>query len=249
MDIDGATPDMVEVWHFETEIEAILAANRLCAFGIDAYAGPRPRRGGLSVRVFARADRVDEARAILEDMQRQPERDESLLPSDRMVVLARYPRVIEAELAVSALTARGIQAEVEPHAAYETLSHIQIGLNAQGVAVLGPEHLADEARGILAQIRGGDSDEEQQPLTELERRCRRAFFIAVGALLFLGPLGILSLLHTLSVKNVLNANLAQLSERQVTRCQVHLSFATIIGAVTPVFGSIVYGLAYFFATV
>ena len=154
---------------------------------------------------------------------------------DNMVVIARFPSAVEANLAVSKLWAHGIEAEVEPHAAYDTMTHLQIGLKPQGIAVLAPAKHQQEGRCILRDVKAKASA-DLDVVPNILTRCRRALFLTVCAMILIGPLALLMLLHIRKLKNTLAAEKGQLRERQYNLCAGYLTSATVISIVSGLVG-------------
>ena len=152
-----------------------------------------------------------------------------------MVVITHFANSLEAELLASTLVAHGIDAQVEPHAAYDTLTQMQVGLHAQGIGVLVPLAQADQAGRILQQTRGADAQRKTTE-SDLERSCRRTLVFSIGGCFVVGPLVVLTLLHIHGLRKRLTAEEESLSEKERGACARYLSDARVACILTSLLG-------------
>ena len=155
------------------------------------------------------------------------------------MVVARYRTPMEAEMAAEKLRANGIAAEVEPHAAFDAISHMQFTLAPGGIAVFVPGTVIVHAREILEIEASDEKKEEEVPI---EAQARRAFHLAVYALVLLFVASPAAYIWVCVVDRRYKGQKADLAEDVKSRVEAHLVKGQIVSFIGTILALGVIGL-------
>ena len=153
-----------------------------------------------------------------------------------LVMIAYFHDSLEADLLASKLVTHGIDAQVEPHAAYGTFTQVPVGFHPRGIGVLVPQAQADQADRIWQQRRDANAQRKTAE-SNLERSCRRTLFFSLGGCFVVGPLVVLTLFHIHGLSKRLTAEGESLSEDERGACARYLSNARVACIATSVIGT------------
>jgi ABC-type enterochelin transport system permease subunit len=149
---------------------------------------------------------------------------------DGPVAVGHFPTILEANLVVGRLDAEGIEAEVEPNAAFEIVSYTQLMGHSGGLAVLVPRSQSEKARAVLQELQ-----QERQAMvpaeTDVERRSRQTLIMSIVVALAFPLVAPLMFLRIRNVRNEGRALAAPLPPETQRRVHIDLVISTVVSSI------------------